>query len=60
MIRYPAFATSLFLASISPAAEPINIGSRLEPLFDDFLIESIAGKLELEMHHAMRQQEAIT
>jgi len=35
---------------LSFAAEPIRIGSRLEPLVDEFLIDEFGGKAKLKLH----------
>jgi hypothetical protein len=54
---------ALFIAlavGSSRAAEPINIGSRLEPLIDNYLIDQKTGSLELEIHRPVRHPEAIT
>ncbi len=40
----------------APAAEPIDIGSRLELMVDDFLIDRMGGGAELEMHHPAQQE----
>ena len=42
------------------AAGPIEIGSRLEPLIDDFLIDRMSGDLSLKLHHPVRHPDAIT
>ena len=36
--------------------EPINIGSRLELLVDDYLIDKLAGGAELRLHHPTARQ----
>lgn len=41
------------------AAEPIAIGSRLEPLIDDHLIEKLAGGVALTLHEPVRREVAI-
>ena len=41
---------SLTGSSHKTATEPIEIGSRLEPFVDDFLIESMSGGLSLRLH----------
>jgi hypothetical protein len=38
------------------AAEPIDIGSRLELLVDDFLVDSMRGDVRLELHHPIRRE----
>ena len=37
------------LGSLASSAEPLAIGSRLEPLVDDYLIERLSGA-ELKLH----------
>lgn len=58
----------LLISSVASAADPqppaepqtpIEIGSRLELLVDDYLIESISGGARLEMHHPVPQEIAI-
>jgi len=44
----------------SQAGEPIDIGSRLEPLIDDYLIDHRSGSLELQLHRPVRRSESIT
>ena len=51
---------SSMLIAVSRGAEPIDIGSRLEPLIDDYLIARRSGSLELRLHHPIRQRDAIT
>ena len=46
--------------SSQAAAKPINIGSRLEPLIDDYLIDQRAGSLELKLHRPVRHPDTIT
>ena len=48
----------LSIAMCVPAAatEPIDIGSRLELLVDDYLIDSMRGDVRLELHHPMRRE----
>ncbi len=43
----------------SRAAEPIDIGSRLEPLFDRHLIDQLKGKAELRLHSPTAREVAI-
>ncbi|MCD6359374.1 MAG: hypothetical protein J7M38_00835 [Armatimonadetes bacterium] len=42
-------------ASVS-VSEPVNIGSRLELLVDDYLIEATSGDLNLRLHHPVRRE----
>lgn len=53
-------ATTMSNESVARAAEPIDIGSRLEPLIDDYLIERKSGSLELKLHRPVRQSDSIT
>ncbi len=46
----------LLLAVTASAAEPIEIGSRLELLVDNHLIDEMSGGAELEMHHPVPQE----
>jgi len=48
------------IASSSQATEPIDIGSRLEPLFDQAMIESVEGAMELKLHSPTPREVAIT
>ncbi len=50
----------LCLAAIAGADEPIDIGSRLEPLVDEHLIESKSGAIELKLHRPIRKSDSIT
>ena len=50
----------LAIAHSAMAQEPINIGSRLEPLIDEHLIAEKTGTLRLRLHHPIRQDDAIT
>jgi len=44
---------------IAAGAEPINIGSRLELMVDDYLIERMDGGAELRLHHPTPQEVVI-
>ena len=44
----------------SRTAEPIHVGSRLEPLIDDYLIDQRVGALELKLHRPVRHPEPVT
>jgi hypothetical protein len=44
------------MTSRLPAALPVDIGSRLELLVDEFLIESMSGGARLELHHPVRRE----
>ena len=62
MLRVTILSTLLIalFAEDSQAAEPINIGSRLEPLIDDHLIDQQTGRLELKLHRPVRHSETVT
>jgi hypothetical protein len=60
--RAAAFMMILLAALGAPAnaaSEPINIGSRLEPLMDEYLINQRMGSLELKLHSPVRHRDAI-
>jgi hypothetical protein len=46
------------LGSLARSAEPLAIGSRLEPLVDDYLIEHLSGA-ELKLHSPTPREVAI-
>ena len=48
--RFFLLAALLFLCLPAMAAEPIDVGSRLEPMIDNYLIESLDGAA-LRLHH---------
>ncbi|MGD9853417.1 MAG: hypothetical protein AB7U20_00540 [Planctomycetaceae bacterium] len=50
MRSFPFACVLSVAASVSFAAEPVNIGSRLELFVDDHLIESTSGDMELKLH----------
>lgn len=62
MLSVAILSTLLIVLGVedSKAAEPINIGLRLEPLVDDYLIDQRAGNLELKLHRPVRHPEAVT
>ena len=49
----------LFITAISPAAEPVAIGSRRELFVDDALVERVSGKAELRLHQPTPQNVAL-
>jgi hypothetical protein len=53
-----SFVFVISTAAICMAAQPIDIGSRLEPLVDDYLIESLKG-VALTLHEAVPREVAI-
>jgi hypothetical protein len=61
IMRHPIVAIPVvLLAAVSSAAEPIDIGSRLEPLVDQFLIARKSGSVTWKLHSPIRQSDAIT
>ena len=42
-IRRLCFSITILLSSLAGAAKPLAIGNRLEPLVDDYLIETLSG-----------------
>jgi len=48
----------LLFNAIGQAAEPIKIGSRIEPLVDDGLIDSLKGGARLELHSPQPREVA--
>jgi len=48
-----------FLSVVASAADPIDIGSRRELLVDDHLIDRLAGKAELQLHHPQPREIAL-
>ena len=47
-------------AARSAAEEPVDVGSRLELMVDDFLIERMSASVELRLHHPVRREVVIT
>lgn len=48
------------VAAGASGAEAITVGSRLEPLIDDYLIDRLEGEIALKLHHPVRTPDAIT
>lgn len=59
MIRRLAASMLLLLAGSTFAADPIDIGSRLELFVDDFLIDRIDGDAELRVQRPQPQEVAL-
>jgi hypothetical protein len=53
---FAAILVGLTLVESAPGDEPIRIGSRLELLVDDSLIESLNGEAELKLHKPEPQE----
>jgi len=50
--------SALLLTSLALAAEPIDIGSRLEPMIDRYLIDRL-DRVSLKLHHPVPRELAI-
>ena len=59
MTRIQATALTLMVCGVMNAAEPIQIGSRLELMIDDHLIDSTKGRIGLQMHRPVRRNVAL-
>jgi hypothetical protein len=59
MLRPPIVFSLLLVNAISLAAEPVAIGSRREYFVDDSLVERLAGKADLRLHHPTPQNVAL-
>lgn len=52
--------TQIYLAKIQVPLEPENIGSRLEPLVDDYLLEKMTGSAKLVVQQPEPQEVVLT
>jgi len=59
MRSFFAFLICFAVSTQATAADPIDIGSRRELFVDDFLIESLSGGAELQLHHPTPREVAI-
>lgn len=60
-VRFELVLTLMVLAAVlTQAAEPIQIGSRLELMVDDYLIERLAGGAALRMHPPIPREIVLT
>ena len=59
MTRIQATALTLMVCGVMNAAEPIQIGSRLELMIDDHLVDSTRGRIGLQMHRPVRRNVAL-
>ena len=55
----PAVALTLLLCTSVTAGEPIEVGSRLELMIDDHLIDTMSDSLRLQMHKPVRRNVAL-
>ena len=54
------FATALLLVpALLAAAEPLDIGSRLELFVDDYLLDDISGGAKLQLQHPKPQEVSL-
>ncbi len=63
MKNFPSLCTCLILlllTHLTQAAEPVNIGSRLELMVDDALIQSRSAEARFVMHHPVPREVVIT
>ena len=58
VMMHPKLLLLIALSGTALADAPINIGSRLEPLVDNALIERFEGKAELLLHHPVARETA--
>lgn len=49
-------AVTPFCTAVALGAEPVHIGSRLELLVDDFLIQEMRGEIRLDLHRPVRRE----
>ena len=59
MTRIQAIVFTLLLCEAVNAAEPIDIGSRLELMIDDHLVASTSGGIHLQLHKPVRRNVAL-
>lgn len=56
-LRFPLTMLAVLVMSVSAAAQPIDIGSRLELFVEDYLIQHM-NNVELRMHHPVKAPES--
>lgn len=60
MIRYRTFGACVLLMAVAPtfttAAEPVDVGTRLELFVDGFIVDRIAGDAQLVLHQPEPQE----
>ena len=59
MTRIQAMVFTLLLCGALNAAEPIDIGSRLELMIDEHLVASTSGGIHLQLHKPVRRNVAL-
>src|SRR5580704_8893926 len=58
MMRMSILLSLLLINAVAAAAEPVKIGSQRELFVDDTLVERLAGKADLRLHHPTPQNVA--
>ena len=58
MTRTQAILLTLLVCGVTDAADPIQIGSRLELMIDDHLVGSTKGRIGLQLHRPVRRNVA--
>ncbi|MBQ10013.1 MAG: hypothetical protein CMJ45_00480 [Planctomyces sp.] len=59
MTRIQATLLALLLCGTTAAVEPVRIGSRLELMIDDHLVDSTRGGIHLQLHRPVRRNVAL-
>ncbi|MED5399209.1 MAG: hypothetical protein VX669_02400, partial [Planctomycetota bacterium] len=59
MTRIQVMVFTLLLCEAVNAAEPIDIGSRLELMIDEHLVASTSGGIHLQLHKPIRRNVAL-
>ncbi|MFP6768921.1 MAG: hypothetical protein VB859_12165, partial [Planctomycetaceae bacterium] len=59
MTRIQATLLALLLCGTTDAVEPVRIGSRLELMIDDHLVDSTKGGIHLQLHRPVRRNVAL-
>jgi len=52
--------TGISASAVGQVNGPIDVGNRLEPFVDDYMIDSISGEAELRLHTPINREVAIT
>jgi len=57
---WTVLSVTVVLCTLAAAGEPIDIGSRLELMVDDYLIERVRGGVELRLHRPVEREVVFT
>ncbi len=57
---WTVLSVTVILCAMAAAGEPIDIGSRLELMVDDYLIERMSGGAELRLHRPVEREVVFT